>query len=110
MSQRLDKIISSENLAWNKTFESKEEEFFVSIDESIINQLIEKRELLKTVEISNFQFLESIISNFKKILTSGSGFIIIDGKCFEKFTKEEVQLIYQIFAKFLGELYVQKKN
>lgn len=107
MSQRLDKIISSENLAWNKTFESKEEEFFVSIDESIINQLIEKRELLKTVEISNFQFLESIISNFKKILTSGSGFIIIDGKCFEKFTKEEVQLIYQIFAKFLGELYVQ---
>ena len=107
MSQRLDKIISSENLAWNKTFESKEEEFFVSIDESIINQLIEKRELLKTIELSNFQFLESIISNFKKILTSGSGFIIIDGKCFEKFTKEEVQLIYQIFAKFLGELYVQ---
>ena len=66
MSQRLDKIISNENLAWNKTFESKEEEFFVSIDESIINQLIEKRELLKTIELSNFQFLESIISNFKK--------------------------------------------
>jgi len=48
-----------------------------------------------------------VVSDFKKILVSGCGFVIIDGKCFEKFSKEEVQMIYQIFAKSLGELYVQ---
>ena len=100
-------IVNDKNLAWDKTFDSKKEEFFVSIDESLINQLIEKREFLTTLDPCNFKFLEPLISTFKKMLISGSGFIIIDGTCFEKFTEEEVQMIYQIFAKFLGELYVQ---
>jgi hypothetical protein len=107
LNQRLDVIINDKNLAWDKTFDSKKEEFFVSIDESLINQLIEKREFLTTLDPCNFKFLEPLISTFKKMLISGSGFIIIDGTCFEKFTEEEVQMIYQIFAKFLGELYVQ---
>ena len=107
MNTRLETIIDDSNLVWDKTFESKKEIFIISIDTSIINQLIEKRELLSTADLCNFKFLESIISDFKSKLISGSGFIIIDGKCFEKFSKEEVQMIYQIFAKSLGELYVQ---
>ena len=107
MNTRLETIINDKNLAWDKTFDSKKEEFFVSIDISLINQLIEKREFLTTLDPCNFKFLEPLISAFKKMLISGPGFIIIDGACFEKFTKEEVQMIYQIFAKFLGELYVQ---
>ena len=107
MSTRLDTIIEDSNLAWDKTFESQKEFFIVSIDISIINQLIEKRELLTTADPCNFKFLESMISDFKKKLISGSGFIIIDGTCFKKFSNEEVKMIYQIFAKFLGELYVQ---
>ena len=107
MNTRLETIIDDSNLAWDKTFESKKEFFIVSIDISIINQLIEKRELLTTADPCNFKFLESMISDFKKKLISGSGFIIIDGKCFEKFSNEEVQMIYQIFAKSLGALYVQ---
>ena len=107
MNTRLETIIDDSNLAWDKTFESKKEFFIISIDTSIINQLIEKRELLSTADLCNFKFLESIISDFKSKLISGSGFIIIDGKCFEKFSNEEVQMIYQIFAKSLGELYVQ---
>ena len=97
MNTRLETIIDDSNLAWDNTFESKKEIFIVSIDTSIINQLIEKRELLSTVDPCNFKFLESIISDFKSKLISGSGFIIIDGKCFEKFSNEEVQMIYQIF-------------
>ena len=107
MNTRLDTIIDDSNLAWDKTLESKKEIFIVSIDTSIINQLIEKRELLSSVDPCNFEFLESIVFDFKKKLISGSGFIIIDGACFEKFSNEEVKMIYQIFAKFLGELYVQ---
>ena len=107
MNTRLETIIDDSNLAWDKTFESKKEIFIISIDTSIINQLIEKRELLSTADPCNFKFLESMISDFKKKLISGSGFIIIDGTCFKKFSNEEVKMIYQIFAKFLGELYVQ---
>ena len=107
MNAILNTIVNDRNFAWDKTLGSKKEEFLVSIDITIINQLIEKRELLSTVDISNFSFLESIIIDFKKMLISGIGFIIIDGICFEKFSKEEVGMIYQIFAKFLGELYVQ---
>ena len=104
---RLDTIIIDKNLAWDETLDSKKDEFFYRIDTSIINLLIEKRELLNTVDPCNFSFLESMVSDFKKILVSGCGFVIIDGTCFEKFSKEEFQMIYQIFAKFLGELYVQ---
>ena len=103
----LDTIINDEYFAWNKALDSKIEKFLISIDESIINQIIEKRKLLNTGDISNFNFLKPIITNIKKRLISEIGFIIIDGDCFKKFTKKEVEWIYQIFAKFLGELYVQ---
>jgi len=107
MGRILDTIIIDKNLAWDKTLDSKEEEFFITIDSSVIDLLFEKRELLKTEDPCKFSFLESTISNFKKIIISGCGFIVINGTSFEKFSKEEVQMIYQIFAKFLGELYVQ---
>ena len=42
----LDTIINDEYFAWNKALDSKIEKFLISIDESIINQLIEKRKLL----------------------------------------------------------------
>ncbi len=103
----LDTLVNDRNFSWDKTLGSKKEEFLISIDITIINQLIEKRELLSTADIDNFSFLKSVIFDFKKMLISGIGFIIIDGTCFEKFSKEEVGMIYQIFAKFLGELYVQ---
>ena len=63
--------------------------------------------MFSTADLDNFSFLEPVVSDFKKILVSGCGFVIIDGTSFEKFSKEEVQMIYQIFAKSLGELYVQ---
>ena len=107
MNARLDTIIIDKNLAWDETLGSKKDEFFVNIDASIINLLIENRELLSTADTCNFSFLEPVVFNFKKILVSGCGFVIINGTCFKKFSKEEVQMIYQIFAKFLGELYIQ---
>ena len=62
MNTRLETIIDDSNLAWDKTFESKKEIFIISIDTSIINQLIEKRELLSTADPCNFKF--HVISSF----------------------------------------------
>lgn len=50
MSTGLDTIIIDENLVWDETLGSKKEEFLVTINASIINLLIENRELFSTVD------------------------------------------------------------
>ena len=55
MNTRLETIIDDSNLAWDKAFESKKEIFIVSIDTSIINQLIENRKMSSAAAAAAFK-------------------------------------------------------
>ena len=78
MSSFLQEIITDENLVWGKSLENNPEKFFVKLTSKTINEL-------KT----------------KKIL-QGVGLLIIDGKSFLDFSKDEITKIYEMVCNILG--------
>ena len=108
MTEYLDKIVTDERLAWNKTLIDEREKFFVSLNPEIIQELIQKRTELDSLSTEELPLLKKQILSFKKeILLDGVGLFIIDGTSLEIFSLKEKMLIYKLISKNLGDLIVQ---
>ena len=111
MSSFLQEIITDENLIWGKSLENNPEKFVVKLTSRTINELKRNRKELKNLDESCFPELKNEISKLKitKILR-GVGFLIIDGKSFLDFSKNEILKIYEMVCGMQGTLYVQNIN
>jgi len=108
MSSILQKIITDENLVWGKSLENNPEKFYVKLTSKTINELERNRKELENLDESCFPELKNEINELKttKIL-QGVGLLIIDGKSFLNFSKDEIKKIYEIICNMLGTLYIQ---
>ena len=111
MSRFLQEIITDKNLVWDKSLENKPENFLVKLSSKTINELKSDRKKIKNLDEQNFPELKKEINKLKntKIL-HGVGFLIINGKSFLAFSKDEIIKIYEMICKMLGTLYVQNIN
>ena len=111
MSRFLQEIITDKNLVWDKSLENKPENFLVKLSSKTINELKSDRKKIKNLDEQNFPELKKEINKLKntKIL-HGVGVLIINGKSFLAFSKDEIIKIYEMICKMLGTLYVQNIN
>ena len=111
MSEILQEIITDENLVWNKDLENKPEKFFLKLTSKTIDELKKNRKKLENLDEQNFPELKNEINDLKteKIL-QGVGLLIIDGKSFSSFSKDEIIKIYELICSMLGTLYIQNIN
>ena len=108
MNETLDKIITDERLAWDKTLSDKREQFVVHLDSEIIQELIERRNELDSINKNDLPLFKKKILNFRnERLLDGVGLFIIDGICMESFSVKEKTSIYTLTSKILGELIIQ---
>ena len=108
MNETLDKIIIDEHLAWDKTLSDKREQFVVHLDSEIIQELIERRNELDSINKNDLPLFKKKILNFRnERLLDGVGLFIIDGICMESFSVKEKTSIYTLASKILGELIIQ---
>ena len=108
MNETLDKIITDEHLAWDKTLSDKREQFVVHLDSEIIQELIERRNELDSINKNDLPLFKKKILNFRnERLLDGVGLFIIDGTCMESFSVKEKTSIYTLTSKILGELIIQ---
>ena len=108
MSNILEKTVKDKNLVWGRDLEQHPEKFLVHLSDESINELKNKRQLLKTNNKSSFSKLNDEINKFKneKIL-NGVGLLIINGNRLNDFSKNEVKQIYELVCNMLGTLYIQ---
>ena len=111
MSEILQEITTDENLVWDKSLENNPEKFFVKLTSKTINELKRNRKELKNLDGTYFPELKNEINKLKteKIL-QGVGLLIIDGKSFSSFSKDEIIKIYELICSMLGTLYIQNIN
>ena len=108
MNETLDKIITDEHLAWDKTLSDKREQFVVNLDSEIIQELIERRNELDSINKNDLPLFKKKILNFRnERLLDGVGLFVIDGICMESFSVKEKTSIYTLASKILGELIIQ---
>jgi len=108
MNETLDKIIIDEHLAWDKTLSDKREQFVVHLDSEIIQELIERRNELDSINKNDLPLFKKKILNFRnERLLDGVGLFVIDGICMESFSVKEKTSIYTLASKILGELIIQ---
>ena len=108
MNEILDKIITDEHLAWDKTLSDKREQFVVHLDSEIIQELIERRNELDSINKNDLPLFKKKILNFRnERLLDGVGLFVIDGICMESFSVKEKTSIYTLTSKILGELIIQ---
>jgi alpha-ketoglutarate-dependent taurine dioxygenase len=107
LNARLDTIITDSNLVWDKSFESLTNKFSVKLSDDTIKELLDNKNNLEQENPTLFPILKNEILKIKTILLNKHGFIIIDGKSFEGFSKKEVKSIYIIISNFLGILIPQ---
>ena len=108
MSEILQEIITDENLVWDKSLENNPEKFFVKLTSKTINELKRNRKELENLDETYFPELKNEINELKtKKILQGVGLLIIDGKSFLDFSKDEIKKIYEIICNMLGTLYVQ---
>ena len=108
MNETLDKIITDEHLAWDKTLSDKREQFVVHLDSEIIQELIERRNELDSINKNDLPLFKKKILNFRnERLLDGVGLFVIDGICMESFSVKEKTSIYTLTSKILGELIIQ---
>ena len=108
MNETLDKIITDERLAWDKTLSDKREQFVVHLDSEIIQELIERRNELDSINKNDLPLFKKKILNFRnERLLDGVGLFVIDGICMESFSVKEKTSIYTLTSKILGELIIQ---
>ena len=107
----LQEIITDENLVWDKSLENKPEKFFVKLTAKTIDELKKNRIELENLNEQSFPELKNEINELKttKILR-GVGLLIIDGKSFLDFSKDEMTKIYEMISNMLGTLYIQNIN
>ena len=111
MARFLQEIITDKNLVWDKSLENKPENFLVKLSSKTIKELKSDRKKIKNLDEQNFPELKKEINKLKntKIL-HGVGFLIINGKSFLAFSKDEIIKIYEMICKMLGTLCVQNIN
>ena len=108
MSGLLQEIITNENLVWDKSLGNKPEKFFVKLTSKTIDEIKRNRKELENINESSFPELKNEINELKtKKILLGVGLLIIDGKSFLDFSKDEIKKIYEIICNMLGTLYVQ---
>jgi alpha-ketoglutarate-dependent taurine dioxygenase len=108
MNETLDKIITDEHLAWDKTLSDKREQFVVHLDSEIIQELTERRNELDSINKNDLPLFKKKILDFRnEMLLDGVGLFVIDGICMESFSVKEKTSIYTLVAKILGELIIQ---
>ena len=111
MSGYLQEIITDENLVWDKSLENNPEKFCVKITPKTINELKRNRKELKNIDKGSFPELKNEINELKtKKILQGVGLLIIDGKSFLDFSKDEITKIYEMVCNILGTLYIQNIN
>tara|TARA_Y100000996_G_scaffold379522_1_gene332850 strand:- start:212 stop:1138 length:927 start_codon:yes stop_codon:yes gene_type:complete len=100
-------LIINEKLAWDESFKTATHEYFIKLSDEAVKELLNNKNNLKQEDISFFPILKTEILKIKKILLEEHGFVIIDGKSFLEFSKEDVKSIYIIISKLLGVLIPQ---
>jgi len=108
MSRFLREIITDENLVWDKSLENNPEKFFVKLTSKTRSELKRNRKELTNLDESCFPELKNEINELKtKKILQGVGLLIIDGKSFLDFSKNEIIKIYEMVCNMLGIVYIQ---
>jgi alpha-ketoglutarate-dependent taurine dioxygenase len=108
MNEFLDKIVTDENLVWDKTLMYKKQKYLVKLNSEIIEELVKRRNELDNLDVNELPLLKNKILYFKKeILLDGVGLFVIDGTSLKNFSLKEKISIYKLISKILGELIVQ---
>ena len=103
----LSELITNQKLAWGESFKEFCDAYLIKLSNNAINELLENKNNLEQENQNAFPILQNEILKIKHILLEEHGFIIIDGKSFEAFSRKELQAIYIIISNFLGVLIPQ---
>ena len=104
----LQNLISDEKFAWEKSLNEQINTILIRLSQNAVLELDKKKDTLQTCEIDDFPILENEILKLKyQYLINGNGFFILDGICFQNFTKEHVKEIFRIISTCFGQLYIQ---
>ena len=102
MSRFLEEIVTDENLVWDKSLENNPEKFFVKLTSKTRSELKRNRKDLTNLDESCFPELKNEINELKtKKILHGVGLLIIDGKSFLDFSKNEIIKIYEMVCNML---------
>ena len=111
MSEILETLVIDKKKTWTKNLSSDSNEFLVDLDDNVIGELSQKRELLDQHNIQHFTHLKTQIQHIKQaILIQGCGFCVINGTNFTAFDKHELSNIHILISKIFGELLIQNKH
>ena len=65
MNEILDKIVTDEHLAWDKTLMDKKQQFVVNLNSEIIDELVNHRNELENIDADELPLLKNKILYFK---------------------------------------------
>ena len=111
MPKFLETLVIDKKKTWTKNLSSDSNEFLVDLDDNVIGELLQKRDLLDQHNIQHFIHLKTQIQHIKQaILIQGCGFCVINGTNFTAFDKHELSNIHILISKIFGELLIQNKQ
>ena len=107
----MEQLNYNDDQVWDKTLEDNTEKFFVKLDLTIRNELVEKKSLLNNENPADFPLFTKKIEQLKnQVLLNGCGFFVIDGSSFKNFATSEKKSLCIITSIILGDLLEQNKK